>query len=230
MALYAPSDAILYAKSMIKSMPIDTGSALTNGVPYKLVDYVASLMWSAAPWKWTIGTLPTVSVVAATTDYSVTPPADFLYLNKAIISDGSTSNELRIVSALPATITQVGVPSQIAYLDASNIVRVGPKPPTSYAQTLTMLYKKTPSKLISSNYGTAGAQIFPDAYFPVFQAGVLWHAYQYADDARAGGATVDGEGKRQYTGQLGIFQSMIAEMRMEEKLTLEYPGVPTTHG
>ncbi len=226
MALYSPSDAISYEKIMIKSMPIDT----VGSWRYYATDFVASLLWTAAPWKWTIGTLSTVNVVAATTDYAVTPPSDFLYLNKANLSDGNQTNELRIVSALPATITQVGVPSQVAYLDATSTIRVSPKPTTGFSQTLTMLYKKQPPKITSSNYGTAGVQVFPDCYFPVFTAGVQWLAYQYADDNRAGGCTVDQDGKRQFTGQYGVFQGMIAEMRVAEKLTLDFPDTKITHG
>lgn len=226
MSLYSPTDAISYAKIMVKSMPIDT----TGSWRYYATDFISSLLWTAAPWKWTIGTLATINVVAATTDYAVTPPADFLYLNKANVSDGNLTNELKIVSALPATITQIGNPSQVAYLDATNTVRVSPKPTTGYTQTLTMLYKKQPPKITAANYGTNGALVMPDAYYPIFTAGVLWLAYQYADDSRAGSCTVDGEGKRQYTGQLGIFQGMIAEMRQGEKVTLDFPGVPILHG
>lgn len=226
MALYSPTDAVTFSKIMIKSMPIDT----VGSWRYYVTDFISSLLWTAAPWKWTLGTLSTINVIAATTDYAVTPPADFLYLNKANISDGNQTNELKIVSALPSTITQIGNPSQVAYLDASNTVRVSPKPPTSYSQTLTMLYKKQPPKITASNYGTAGALVMPDCYYPVFNAGVQWMAYQYSDDNRAGGCTVDGEGKRQFTGQLGVFQGMIAEMRLAEKVTLDYPGVQNLHG
>ncbi len=130
MALYSPTDAISYSKIMVKSMPIDT----TGSWRYYATDFVASLLWTAAPWKWTIGTLNTINIVAGTTDYAVTPPSDFLYLNKANVSDGNLTNELKIVSALPATITQIGNPSQVAYLDATNTVRISPKPPTSYTQ------------------------------------------------------------------------------------------------
>lgn len=226
---YKPSDAIVYAKQFIKSMPIDT--AASSAVAYQLTDYVSSLLWTAAPWSWTIGTMNTVALTANVTDYVVSsPPADLLYINKANVSDGSLTNELKIVSALPASITQIGVPSQVAWLTASSSVRISPKPPTSYSQTLTMLYKKQPVKITVSNYGTAGSLVFPDCYFPVYQEGVLWQSYLYSDDPRAGGVTVDGEGKRQYTGQLGVFQAMIAEMRQSEKMLLDYPQVPILHG
>ena len=210
-------------------MPLDT--AASSALAYQITDYISSLMWTAAPWSWTIGTMSTVALAAGTTDYAVSsPPTDLLYLVKANISDSSLTNEIRIVAALPATITQIGVPSQVAYLTASSAVRISPKPPATYSQTLTMLYKKQPTKITSSNYATAGSLIFPDCYFPVYQAGVLWQSYLYADDSRAGGVTVDGEGKRQYTQQLGTFQGMLAEMRQDEKILLDYPQVPVSHG
>ncbi len=226
MAIYSPSDAVSYCKIMIKSMPIDT----VGSWRYFATDFISSLMWTAAPWRWTLDTLPTTTVVAATIDYPLVVPADFLYLNKANISDGSLTNELKIVASLPGTITQIGNPTQIAALTDLSDIRISPKPPTNYSQTLTMIYKKAPTKIDSSNYSTAGAQVFPDCYFPVYNAGVLWLAYQYADDQRAGGCTVDGEGKMQFTGQLGTFQGMIAEMRKAEKLTLDYPEKTVMHG
>ncbi len=226
MALYSPSDAVAYAKIMIKSMPIDT----VGSWRYYATDFISSLLWTAAPWRWTLDTVSTVTLSGGTINYPFIPPADFLYLNKANVSDGNLTNELKIVSSLPATIAQIGNPTQIAVLDALSDIRVSPKPPTSYSQTLTMIYKKAPTKITASNYSTAGAQVFPDCYFPVFTAGVLWLAFQYADDQRAGGCTVDGEGKMQYTGQLGTFQCMIAEMRKAEKLTLDYPEKAVLHG
>ena len=229
-SLYSPQDAITYASTMIKSMPI-TVSANVGNWPYQTVDYVASLIWNAAPWKWTVGELPSVSVTASSgTDYAVSPPADFQYLVKANLTDGSLQNELRIVSALPSSQVQIGVPSQIAYRDDESLLRLAPKPPASFSQSLVMLYKKQPPKITSSNYATAGAQVFPDSWFPVLQAGVLWMSYQYADDQRAGGATVNEEGKCQYTGQLGVFQSLIAEMRRCERVIIDYPQVPVLHG
>ncbi len=224
---YKPSDAIAWAKTMIKSMPIDV-SVSTGNWQYQTVDYVASLLWNAAPWSWTIGTLSAVTVTAGTTDYSATAPSDLLYLNKAYITDGSLTNELKIVSAIPTPVTQIGNPTQVAY--NANVIRVSPVPPAAYSKTLVMQYKKQPPKITSTNFGTAGTQVFMDCYFPVLQEGVLWQAYKYADDNRAGGCTVNEEGKRQYTGQLGIFMGGIAEMRLAEKLILDYPQVPEMHG
>ncbi len=229
MALYAPQDAITYAKTMIKSMPIDV-TANSGNWQYQTCDYISSLMWLAAPWTWTIGTLPTVTVIASTIDYTVTPPADFLYLLKAYISEGSLTNELKIVPSLPATVTQIGNPSQVAYLAATNNLRISPVPPATYSKTLLMLYKKLPTKITVSNFATAGSLNIPDCYYPVFQEGVLWLSYLYADDQRAGTATVNEEGKTQYTQQLGVFMAALAEMRRSEKLLLDYPQVPQLHG
>jgi hypothetical protein len=214
---------------MIKNMPI-TVTANSGNWQYQTVDYIASLMWTAAPWSWTLGQTTNVSIVAGTTDYTVTPPSDFLYLTRAYIADGNQINELKIVSSLPATGTQVGVPTQVFYDVPNTKVRVFPVPTTNYSGTLVMIYKKQPPKITNSNFSTAGAQIFPDCYFPVLQEGVLWMAYQYADDQRAGNATVNEEGKTQFTQQLGIFQAAIAEMRRSEKLPLNFPESPISHG
>jgi len=60
------------------------------------------------------GQLTNVSVVAATTDYAVTPPADFLYLNQALLTDGSQTNYPKVVSSLPSACVQVGNPNEVA--------------------------------------------------------------------------------------------------------------------
>lgn len=233
-ATYKPSDALSEAKAMIKSMPLDTADS--GNLQYKLVDQACSLVWAAAPWWWTLGVMANISVVAATTDYAVTVPNDFLYLGRTVLQSGSdTQTDLEVVSILPSTITQVGVPSEVAIVSIAaypvpDTLRVSPKPPTSYTGTLNLTYKRQPPKIVAGNFSSAGAMVLPDLYYPVIQAGVRYLAYLYADDNRAGTATVDQDGKTQYTQALGIFQAAIGEMRRSEKLFLRFPGVPASHG
>jgi hypothetical protein len=226
-AAYQPADAITHVKALIKSMAIDTADS--GNLKYRLVDFVSSLVWTAAPWSWTLGEITAVTLVASTQDYTITDPADFLYLHMPEILDGDQINELKTVAFLPTNTSQTGNPSRIAHL--TNKVRLFPTPRTNYAgKTLLLPYKKVPPKVTVSNYSTAGALVLPDAYFPVIEAGVQWLAYQYADDQRAGTATVDQDGKTQWTQQAGIFFGLINEMKRGEKLNLQYPGESITHG
>jgi hypothetical protein len=63
-----------------------------------------------------------------------------------------------------------------------------------------------------------------DEWFWVFTAGVLWKAYQWGDDGRAGSASMDSSGKTQYSGQLAIFQDSLQRMAEREKLSLVEPN------
>jgi hypothetical protein len=213
---YKPRDAFDFAKLYIKNMNLEK-------VGVRILDDVNKMMWMAAPWRWTIGSLSAVTLVSNTSDYTIVPPGDFLYLHSAYISDGSTPpRDLHVDPVLPSAVTVVGQPSRIAV--ASTTLRLAPKPgtqPTS-APNVIALYKKTAPTITAANMGTAGTQVFDDEWFWVFQEGVLWRAYMYGDDARAGSATVTSDGKAQYSGQRGIFEAGLSFMRQNEKLFL--PG------
>lgn len=232
-ATYKPSDALLEAKVFIKSMPLDTSDG--GNLQYLMVDEIASLVWLAAPWWWTVGVMSNITLNAGTQDYAITVPTDFLYLARAVATYDSIQTELETVSVLPSSITQIGTPTQCAVMAVSvsttpDTFRLSPTPPTSYSAVANLTYKRQPPKITVANFGTVGALVLPDCYFPVISAGVLWRAYQYADDNRAGTCTCDGQGKLEYTQQLGIFQGMLAEMRRNEKTFLKYPGAPSNHG
>jgi hypothetical protein len=224
MAIYSPNSALTFAKRMVKSLPIDE-----TGVSFQILDYVAKEMWLAAPWSWTLGTLPTVTVTgAAGTDYVITTPANFLYMTSADLSNGSTSDSLHIDSFLPVNASIVGVPHSISH--STNLLRFFPKPPAGYGKALIAKYKEVPPDITLSNYSTAGSVGIPDAWFWVYQAGVLYYAYLYSDDQRAGTCQIDASGRYAYTGQLAVWQTGLEMMRKSEALTLQYPGIPKTNG
>jgi hypothetical protein len=216
MALYTPNEALLFAKTMVKSMPLTDTT-----VSYQILDYVSAIMWMAAPWSWTLGVLTPTALVAGQIDYVVTIPADFAYLEYAYLTDGKTENVLHVDPYLPAA-TNAGLVTKVA--STATGVRVHPKPPASYTPTLFTLYKKTPPKISAANYTVAGVHGVPDQWAWVYQLGVLWLAYHYADDPRAGVATVGADGRVQYTGFLGAFQDGLNVMRRSEKLPLLLGG------
>lgn len=195
-------------------MPVDE-------VQVQVLDQINKIIWMAAPWRWTLGTVTALTVVSATQDYTQAPPGDFLYIYDAYISDGaSTPRHLEIVASLPTDVKVVGIPQAIAYV-GSNTFRTFPKSgtiPGSPTQQIIMLYKKQAPTLTESNLDTAGVLVMDDEWFWVFVSGVLWLCYLYGDDSRAGSANIDARGQVQYTGQRAIFEAGIQAMREREKL------------
>lgn len=224
MAIYSANHALSFAKRMIKSLPVDE-----SAVSYQILDYVAKEMWLAAPWSWTLGTMPTVTVTGANgTDYAITTPASFLYLHSASLSDGNITDSLHIDAFIPTNATIVGVPTLIAH--TTNLLRFYPKPSTGYSKALIARYKKVPPDITVSNYNTTGIVGIPDAWYWVYQAGVLYYAYLYADDPRAGSCQIDANGRYAFDGQLAVWQAGMEMMRMAESLPLQFPGVPKKNG
>lgn len=215
-ANFRPVDALLYVKAMCSFTNIDNESTRE-----RLLDDVNKFMWMYAPWRWTIGSFPVVTLLAATTDYTVTLPADFLYLIYSYMTDGANPDRvLKIEPALPTIVGVVGQPSRVA-ISGTTTLRVSPKPGTTIpnATSIISLYKITAPSITSQTMYTQGVQIFDDEWFWVYQEGCLWKAYLYAHDFnKAGGVITDGAGKKQYTGQYGSFIAALELMTEREKI------------
>ena len=219
-----PFDAINFAKRYIKKMPIDDPVLVS-----RLLNDVSAQMWMAGPWRWTLGGFAANTALTSTTqDYTVTVPNDFLYLVDVYLADGASTRHLHIDPFLPATEIVQGLPSKAALIGASTL-RLYPKPGTqpSSAPSIVLTYKKQAPVITSSNMNTAGTQVFDDEWFWVFEEGVLWRAYQFADDQRAGNTTLTSDGKFECTGQRGAFETALEEMKSREKMpTWEYNNPP----
>lgn len=213
-----PSDAFFYIKSYLKHMPLED-------IGPELMDETSKIMWMAAPWRWTLGSLPATTVTSATQDYTITTPSDYLFLFDGYIADGDkVFRNLKIEPTLPADVKVVGNVSRIASMGA-NTYRTFPKSgtlPSSPIQQMILRYKKIAPIVTNKTQFTAGFLAFDDEWFWVFSAGLLWKAYQWGDDPRAGGATLAG-GQAQYTGQLGTFRDGLRIMAEREKLPLAEP-------
>ncbi len=218
-ATRAPYEAFGYVKSYVKSMPLeDIGPGLLNEVH--------QMLWMAAPWRWTLGSLAATTLVSNTQDYTISTPADFLFLFDGFISDGANVyRDLLIEPTLPSDVKVVGNVSRISH-QGSTTYRTFPKPgvlPASPAQQLILRYKKVAPPITNQTQYTAGQLVMDDEWFWVFSAGVLWKAYQWGDDSRAGGVTLTSTGQAQYTGQLGNFRDGIRMMAEREKLPIVEP-------
>lgn len=193
-------------------MPLETIQA-------RILDDVSKLIWMAAPFRWTIGVIPPITLSSNIQDYTQTTPANFISLISSYITDGSNVvNHLRTMPSLPPAVGINGNPRFISY-EGNNIYRLSPNPgqiPALPTRQIISWYKKSSPIIKASNVGTAGILQFDDEYFPVYTAGVLWLTYLYADDQRAGTCTIDAKGNASYTGQNAVFQSMLQSMVAHE--------------
>lgn len=178
----------------------------------------SSHLWHLAPWPWTIGAIASVALTHAQ-EFAVTIPGDFLRLERVWVVDD--------VGAQPLTITgfeQVqtieGTPKSVAYVvNSGDKLRLNAVYPTGNPNTPTIksLYKvKAPD--LTTAYVTPGALVMPDDYFYVYRSFVLYHAYKFADDPRAGTPTMaydpaSGRTQMQYSGQLGVAMGEAEELR-----------------
>lgn len=214
---YFPSAAFDYAKTMVKNMPLDD-------VKLAILDDAAKMLWHAAPWRWTLGAFPSITLTANTQDYTVAIPSDFLYLQTSAVTDenGSPTRHLNIVP-----IREVGgspsQPSEISITGTAGTngtARLYPKVGTiATGVTLKVLstYKQACPNITLANVGTAILE-FDDDWFWVYRSIVLYYAYLYADDQRAGSATFGANGAWQFSGQRAVCEANIQLMREREKL------------
>jgi hypothetical protein len=109
----------------------------------------------------------------------------------------------------------------VGWFSSQNFFRFDVTPQVSLGQIIQLLgeYQITPVKITSGTLATPFA--FPDEYFNVLDAGLLWRVYQLLDDPRAGVAqmTENGNSLRQYTGQFGVFMNLMKEMARTEDLS-----------
>jgi len=220
---YHPINAVEYAKRYIKNMPLEDPTILTE-----IVNDAHCYMWAYAPWSWSVGSMPTFTLTANFSDYSVNIPTDFLYAFDAFLIDGlKVERELTTVSILPADVGFVGQPNYVYYFGtagASGTGRVAPKPAqVTGTQTVIAKYKRTPTLYTPSTVYT-GTMPFDDVYFNVYREGVLWKAYLYADDRRAGDANIDPKsGRVAFSGQRAVFEAALEIMKQREPQILANP-------
>lgn len=222
-ATYTPAQAFDMAKRFIKNMPLEQ-------VQTQILSDVSAYLWMSAPWRWSIGTFPLITLASTTQDYTVILPADFLYIQDAYITDalGNVPLILHVEPQLPPGGKQ-GTPSRIAVVSGSpggsGTVRLFPFPGSIPAgwQVITR-YKKQAPVIQAKNLNTAGQLVFDDEWVHVFNSGVQYYAYLFGDDQRAGSAQIDpASGKVTFSGQRGVFEANISLMKTHEKLI----GTPT---
>lgn len=214
-ATLPPISAFDIAKRNIKNMPLEQ-------IQVRVLDDINKLMWMAAPWRWTIGTLTPITLTSTTSSYTLAPPSDFLYLIAAYIADGAGPvRHLAIMPTIPASIVVTGMPQFISY-EGSNTFRVSPVPGTQVTpiKQIIAYYKKKAPVVSAQTCQTAGFLTMDDEWFHVYEAGVLWYSYLYGDDQRAGTCNATNDGKIAYTGQRAVFEAGLDMMRQREPLPI----------
>jgi len=220
---YTSSDAITWVKNWLKNEPIDG----VDGVKYGIPDDIIKMIWMAAPWRFSVGVLPVVTLASNTQDYTVALPSDWLYPIHGYVM-GGTENVVKHMfpmPVLPQTYAPTGIPGRFAITGTASTngtLRIYPKLGTlsSTAHYAVVYYKKTSPKIAAANYSTAGSLIIDDEWFWVFRDGVLWKSYLWADDPRAGTVQATPDGKIQYSGQRAVFEAGLFEMKAREPLFL----------
>jgi len=219
---YCPRDGFDYINAFVKYPNLEP-------VMPQILDDAARFFWMAAPWRWTLGNITALTLAANTSDYTITDPADFLYIQpgSVYLSEGGSDvgRYIEVTSHIHSTVQQIGgQPSQISH-PATDTYRVFPKPGSSVTSgtKIIAMYKKTCPTITAANAQTTGVQVFDDEWFWVYKSIVLYFAYLYTDDQRAGGSQSDGKSAT-YTGQRGIVEANLAIMKMREPLLV--PPVP----
>lgn len=108
----------------------------------------------------------------------------------------------------------------VGWFASQSVFRLMNSPQVSQGQIIQLLgeYQTRPTKVTASNMTTPFP--FPDDYFNVLDAGLLWKVYQLTDDQRAGASmqAKNGSMTMQYSGQLGHFMNLLLEMARTEDL------------
>jgi hypothetical protein len=221
-ATHTAQEAFDLAKLFVRKMPVD--DATLTSVKFNILTNALAMVWMARPWRWTIGSVTNLTIVANQQDYTQAPPGDFLYTQLAYITDGEKGQVLTVAPALPTTeVIAAGWPTMISY-QGSNTWRLFPKPGNQGGSTVNVvqLYKKTAPLIASGNIGSAGALVQDDEWFWVYCECVLYWAFKYGFDTREGAAqfTLD-ERKAVLGGQHAKAMAAIEEMAQREPLDWE---------
>lgn len=210
---YAPNDALTFAKRFVKGTLVDAST-----VGPQICDAAARMLWMAAPWSWTVGVLPIATLAADTQTYNVTDPTDLLRLEWAGWSRANDRmEELAIVSVVPTDTAYNQPPKKIAIsaITGGNVtLKLWPCPASIEGRIFT-LYKKVMTKIVTGNISSA-VLVFPDEFFHVYEEAVLYWAFKFSQDVRAGEAVWKPDGSFQFTGQLAVVMALVEAYRKNE--------------
>lgn len=211
---YSGTDAINLVREYGHGIPV-------TAVDSQIVDIISSMIYTRRPWKWTITQIsPSIAIVDGTQDYNA--PAQIYRLTRCRITDTTPTpdvyHELTIKESLPPNLTkQSHTAIQTVAMDyPTGQLRLEAAISVSAGTTLFIDgdFQANPVKWTDLNL--AANFWFPDHYFNVQIEGMKWKIYQLMDDPRAGTIVIARDGRRQYSGQLGIFMAALESMEVSE--------------
>ena len=217
-----PAKALDTARFFVKQLPVDR-------VGEDIVRRALQRLWNAAPFTWTVGSGTSFQLVAGQGEYEVALPSDFSRAIKADQVERFTlvQRELQIVSHIEADDGYKGQPSKIYFAGPEgdlSVVRVSPVPASlSGDPRITWLYKKVAPVYTGASIHNVVVP-FPDDWYYVFEELVLYEAYRYSDDSRAGDVIFRGEGP-QLNGQAAVAAAALADMVQREPQVI-LTGIP----
>lgn len=179
---------------------------------------VSSEMWYSAPWRFNgvvtdigAGAIPLSDGIQ---DYS--PPSQiWRLLSGKIVRTDTTPDEVRDIDVQDSLVVDL-VPRSYQAINAISLepaagqlrLECAVQVPSGVTLEIGGTFQLMHSKIAS----LSTPLWFPDDYYDVFCAGLLYWAYKLSDDSRAGTVASDGNGKQTYTGQYGEFRARLHRM------------------
>lgn len=231
MANYTAQNAIDALRRYVK---LAAANLSDGSVDVTAADMANSRIWIAYPWRWTLGSLTAIALVDGTQDYTIGNSDHYRPVNLWITRTDLTPDEyqpLKIKEHLPPELARnVGWPSfqTISWEKSINKFRLEAAASVPSGTTLRIDgdYQKVPTKITALSATLAA----DDAYFETYMDWLLYYLYKFTDDSRAGGVVISGDGRKQYTGQLGKAMESLWEMKSQEDKgdgePLVYPDEP----
>lgn len=219
------SDAITFVTANVRGIPL-------ADIDETFADIINTKIWRAFPWSWTLAALTSIALVEDQQDYSMTvgDAAAIMRLTKTWItktdSDPDQVCDIMPWKWLAPNLAQdVGWPnfSYIHHERRSNKLRLEAKVSLATSETLFIdgEYQTNPTKITDPTT----AIVHPDRYFDVIVSGIMWLAFKFANDKRAGSSVVV-NGQVQYTGQLGEFHDSLISMAEAESYGIQFNNHP----
>lgn len=225
MANYTAQNALDYVKPLIGAT-----QQTTNTADVIYADMAQTKIWTAYPWRWTLGSLTATPLVDGTQDYDYTAVGtvnlDFyrpinLWITRTD-ADPDEYRELLIFERLPKELSRkIGFGSSrcISWEKAINKFRLEAAADVPSGTTLQIDgdYQKFPARI--RKWATALAT--PDWYFEVYCDLLLYYFYRSSKDENDKGREV-----RQFAKFQGSLQQMKAEEDRGDGVPLIFPDEP----
>jgi hypothetical protein len=202
------SQALNVAAKQLPKLLEDQYSALACNLAMLLV-------WDAADWHESVADLPPFYLQGGEQDHGAPlpiVPEDFRGLRRAAIQD-HTGRVIVPVLANSQNLNETwvqAVPTAISFEASRNAFRLYPRVPSGFTSPVYMVtgtYKKTFPEV--TNETLDNLLPLEDNYFFLFVEALRWAFWQLSSNTKDAGTVVIQDGRKVYTGQLGVVMNMI---------------------